>query len=141
MSMHFNYHPIRPWWVSGRLAYKQVNEVLPMGIADKWTGTLLGARVKYDATNRWTVGLNLNTLVSSYEGRRNQYAWGPEVGYVVRDNLTLIGGFNFTGLTGRGAEDVGDAYTNQGWYVGMRWKFDETLFDTKKPSVNKTLKP
>ena len=141
MSMHFNYHPVRPWWVSGRLAYKQVNEILPMGIADKWTGTLLGARVKYDATNRWTVGLNLNTLVSSYEGRRNQYAWGPEVGYVVRDNLTLIGGFNFTGLTGRGAEDVGDAYTNQGWYVGMRWKFDETLFDTKKPSVNKTLKP
>jgi hypothetical protein len=139
MSLHMNYHPSRPWWLSGRMAYKSVNEVLPgmtgttsTLVASKWSAVLLGGRVKYDVNDRWTVGLNFSVLDGGPGGglKSRQYAWGPEVGYIVRENLMAVAGYNLTGFTGDGAKDTGFDYTGKGWYLGLRWKFDEDLFKT-----------
>jgi hypothetical protein len=139
MSMHMNYHPTRPWWLSGRMAYKRVDEILPgmtgttsTLVASKWSALLLGGRVKYDVNDRWTLGLNFSVLSGGPGGglKARQYAWGPEVGYIVRQNLMAVAGYNLTGFTGDAAKDTGFDYTGRGWYLGLRWKFDEDLFKT-----------
>jgi hypothetical protein len=139
MSMHMNYHPTRPWWLSGRMAYKRVDEVLPgmtgttaTLVASKWSALLLGGRVKYDVTDKWTLGLNFSVLNGGPGGglKARQYAWGPEVGYIVRENLMAVAGYNFTGFKGDAAKDTGFEYSGKGWFLGLRWKFDEDLFKT-----------
>jgi hypothetical protein len=135
LSLRLNYHPSRPWWVSGRAAYKQVRENL-VGIETSYAASLLSGRVMYDITNRWSVGANLSTL----QGRdARQYAYGLEVGYTVMDNLWLVGGYTWRGFSD--TDLALDNYTNRGWYLGVRYKFDEDLFGAKSPSVNKSLVP
>lgn len=140
-SLHANYHPSRPWWLSGRVAHKRVDEVLPgmtgntaTLVASQWQATLLGGRVKYDISDRWTLGFNASVLQGGPGGglKSRQYAWGPEVGFIVRQNLMLVSGFNRSGFAGDAAKDTGFDYTGRGWYFGLRWKFDEDLFKTGK---------
>jgi hypothetical protein len=136
-SLRGNYHPSRPWWVSGRLAHKQVNELLLGSIRDNYSASLAGARLTYDVTNRWSVGGLFNVLQGS-DGAR-QYAYGLEVGYVLMDNLWATLGYNWRGFDDR--ELSGSEYTNRGWVLGLRYKFDEDLFRGKDAGVNKTLPP
>ncbi len=135
-SLRANYHPSRPWWVSGRLAHKRVNELLLGSVQDNYSATLLGARVTYDITNRWSVGGLFSVLQGS--GSSRQYAYGLEVGYVLMDNLWATLGYNWRGFSDR---DISNEYTNRGWVLGLRYKFDEDLFRGKDAGVNKTLTP
>lgn len=136
-SLRANYHPSRPWWVSGRLAHKRVNELLLGSIRDDYSASLAGARVTYDVTNRWSLG-GLVTVLQGSGGAR-QHAYGLEVGYVMADNLLVTLGYNWRGFTDRDLS--GGDYTNRGWVLGMRYKFDEDLFNASKASVNRTLTP
>ncbi len=133
-SLRANYHPSRPWWVSGRVAHKRVNELLLGTVRDNYSATLLGSRVTYDITNRWTVGGLFSVLQGT--GGSRQYAYGLEVGYVVMDNLWATLGYNWRGFSDK---DISNEYTNQGWVLGLRYKFDEDLFRGKDAGVNKTL--
>ena len=133
-SLRANYHPSRPWWVSGRFAHKRVNELLLGTVRDSYSATLLGSRVTYDITNRWTVGGLFSVLQGT--GGSRQYAYGLEVGYVVMDNLWATLGYNWRGFSDK---DLSSEYTNQGWVLGLRYKFDEDLFRGKDAGVNKTL--
>jgi hypothetical protein len=133
-SLRANYHPSRPWWVSGRFAHKRVNELLLGTVRDNYSATLLGSRVTYDITNRWTVGGLFSVLQGT--GGSRQYAYGLEVGYVVMDNLWATLGYNWRGFSDK---DLSSEYTNQGWVLGLRYKFDEDLFRGKDAGVNKTL--
>lgn len=133
-SLRANYHPSRPWWVSGRVAHKRVNELLLGSVRDNYSATLLGSRVTYDITNRWTVGGLFSVLQGT--GGSRQYAYGLEVGYVVMDNLWATLGYNWRGFSDK---DISSEYTNQGWVLGLRYKFDEDLFRGKDAGVNKTL--
>lgn len=135
-SLRANYHPSRPWWVSGRFAHKRVNELLLGTVRDNYSATLLGTRVTYDITNRWTVGGLLSVLKGS--GGSRQYAYGVEVGYVLMDNLWATLGYNWRGFSD---QDISNEYTNRGWVLGLRYKFDEDLFRGKDAGVNKTLAP
>lgn len=137
ISLRANYHPSRPWWISGRYAYKRVNELLLGTIQDNYHAQLFGARVTYDVTNRWSVGAIATTLVGKGGGR--QYAYGVEAGYVLMDNVWVTLGYNFRGFSDD--ELAGSNYTNRGWVLGVRYKFDEDLFRKSDPSVNKTLNP
>ena len=137
VSLRANYHPSRPWWVSGRFAHKRVNELLLGSVRDDYSASLLGTRVTYDITNRWSVGGLFNVLQGS-EGAR-QYAYGLEVGYVLMDNLWVTLGYNWRGFTDKDLS--GSEYTNRGWVLGMRYKFDEDLFRGKDAGANKTLTP
>lgn len=135
-SLRANYHPSRPWWVSGRVAHKRVDELLAGTVRDAYSASLLGARVSYDITNRWSIGGLFSVLQGTGGGR--QYAYGLEVGYVLMDNLWATLGYNWRGFRD---QDISSEYTNRGWVLGMRYKFDEDLFRGRDASVNKTLTP
>ena len=137
VSLRFNYHPSRPWWISGRYAYKQVNELLLGTISDSYRAQLIGGRVSYDITNRWTLGA-LFTVLQGQGGAR-QHAYGLEVGYVLMDNLWATVGYNWRGF--RDDDLTGSDYTNRGWVLGLRYKFDEDTFRRRDGSVNKTIEP
>lgn len=137
VSIRTNYHPSRPWWVTGRYAFKRVNELLLGTIQDSYHAQLFGTRVTYDITNRWSVGAIATMLVG--KGGAKQYAYGLEAGYVLMDNVWVTLGYNFRGFSDD--ELAGSNYTNRGWVLGVRYKFDEDLFRKEDPSVNKTLSP
>lgn len=137
ISLRANYHPSRVWWLSGRYAFKRVDELLLNTIQDNYYAQLFGARVTYDISNRWSIGL-LGSVLQGKGGAR-QYAFGVEAGYVLVDNLWVTLGYNFTGF--RDTDLTGSDYTNRGWVFGVRYKFDEDLFRKNDPGVNKTLTP
>ena len=141
ISLRANYHPSRVWWLSGRYAYKNVNELLLGTVNDSYRAQLIGSRVTYDVTNRWSLGGIFSILQGS--GGDKQYAYGLEVGYIVMDNLYATLGYNWRGFasSGTAAGLTGNDYTNRGWVLGLRYKFDEDLFKKNEPAVNKTLDP
>ncbi|MBU6437007.1 MAG: hypothetical protein KGQ77_05715, partial [Betaproteobacteria bacterium] len=135
-SVRANWHPSRPWTVSGRLAFKNVDEVL-VGVPDAYSARLVDGRLMYDITNRWTVGTHASLLQG--QGGTKQYATGLEGGFVVIDNLMLVLGHTWRGFSDR--DLAAENYTNRGWYLALRYKFDENLFSGLNPRVNKTLTP
>jgi hypothetical protein len=137
VSLRGNYHPSRPWFVSGRFATKQVNELLLGTVNDSYRASLLGARVTYDVTNRWSVG-GITTMLAGSGGAR-QYGYGLEVGYTLMDNLLVTLGYNWRGF--RDDDLTGSDYTNRGWVLGVRYKFDEDLFKRDDARVNRALSP
>lgn len=141
ISFRGNYHPSRVWWLSGRYAYKNVNELLLGTVNDSYRAQLLGGRVTYDVTNRWSVGGLVSVLQGS--GGDRQYAYGLEAGYIVMDNLYATLGYNWRGFSSSGTASglTGNDYTNRGWVLGLRYKFDEDLFRKNDPTANKTLNP
>ncbi len=136
VSLRGNYHPSRPWFISGRFATKNVNETLE-GVNDSYRASLLGGRITYDITNRWSVGGITTLLVGS--GGAKQYAYGLEVGYTLMDNLLVTLGYNWRGF--RDDDLTGSDYTNRGWVLGVRYKFDEDLFKRDDARVNRALSP
>lgn len=141
ISLRGNYHPNRVWWLSGRYAYKNVNELLLGTVNDSYRAQLLGGRVTYDVTNKWSLGGIVSVLQGS--GGDKQYAYGLEAGYIVMDNLYATLGYNWRGFASSGvaAGLTGNDYTNRGWVLGLRYKFDEDLFKKNEPAVNKTIDP
>jgi opacity protein-like surface antigen len=137
VSLRGNYHPSRPWWVSGRFAYKRVNELLLGTVNDSYHAALVGGRITYDITNRWSVGGITTVLVG--KGGAKQYAYGIEVGYTVMDNLIVGLGYNWRGF--RDDDLTGSDYTNRGWVLNLRYKFDEDLFKGGDSRVNRSLDP
>jgi len=110
-------------------------------VQDSCRAQLLGGRVTYDVTNRWSIGGISSVLQGS--GGDKQYAYGVEVGYIVMDNLYATLGYNWRGFasSGKAAGLTGNDYTNRGWVLGLRYKFDEDLFKKNEPAVNKTIDP
>ena len=137
ISLRANYHPSRPWWLTGRFAYKRVNELLLGTVNDSYNASLIGGRITYDVTNRWSVGAITTLLVG--KGGARQYAYGVEVGYTVMDNLLVGLGYNWRGF--RDDDLTGSDYTNRGWVLNVRYKFDEDLFKGSDSRVNRTLAP
>ncbi len=137
VSLRANYHPSRPWWLTGRFAYKRVNELLAGTVNDSYSASLIGGRITYDVTNRWSVGAITTLLMGTGGGR--QYAYGVEVGYTVMDNLIVGLGYNWRGFNG--GDLAGSDYTNRGWVLNIRYKFDEDLFKGSDAGVNRTLDP
>jgi hypothetical protein len=136
VSVHGDYHPSRPWWFNGRLAAKSTTDkTLPIG-QQSYSAYLLGARVVYDITENWDVGA-MASYMWSPTGSALQKAIGVEVGYLVRQNLWLSAGYNLTGFSDR--ELSGSDYTNKGFYIRLRFKFDENLFTGKNKDVNRAL--
>ena len=138
VSMHADYHPSRPLWYNGRVAAKWVGERFDGGISSSYTAMLVGARVIYDITEKWNIGAQANIMYSP-QGHAKQTAVGVEAGYLVRQNLWVTAGYNVTGFSDNELQGAG--YTNKGFYVRLRFKFDETLFRGEDPNVNRTLVP
>ncbi len=139
-SAHFNYRPRRPLTIAGQLAGKWVDETFGAGaleVGDRYDAWLGSGRLIYDLTERWDVGLQVGGLFDSAGGQR--YGLGLETGYALVDNLWLSVGFNFIGF-----EDddlVESDYTRRGFYLRLRFKFDEKLFKGRDSRWNNTLVP
>ncbi len=129
VSTHADWHPSRPWWLTGRLAAKWQDDrfTSPDGrvVDDDFNAWLASGRVVYDVTENWDLGL-LGATFRGDDGA-NQYAYGLEVGRLLRQNLWLSVGYNWAGF--EGDPDLARyEYTQDGFYVRLRFKFDETLF-------------
>jgi hypothetical protein len=129
VSTHADWHPSRPWWLTGRIAGKWQQDQFAYGdggrVNSRFHAVLVSGRVVYDITENWDIGV----LGSTFRGQTgaNQYAWGMEVGRLLRQNLWLSAGYNWSGFTGD--RDLnGYEYTQQGVFVRLRFKFDEDLF-------------
>jgi hypothetical protein len=57
-----------------------------------------------------------------------QYGVGVELGYLVASNLWVSAGYNVFGY--KDADMAGADYTVKGPYVRLRYKFDESLFES-----------
>jgi hypothetical protein len=136
VSLHSDYHPSRPWWFSNRFAAKSTTDkTLPAG-QQSYRAYLAGGRAVYDITENWDIGLMAAQMWSPIGGAK-QRAFGAEAGYLVQQNLWLSAGFNFAGFKDR--DLVGSDYTNKGFYIRLRFKFDENLFKRGDKDINRTL--
>ena len=135
-STHADYHPSRPWWLTGRVAGKWQNDRFEGGVNDSFRAQLVSGRVVYDITENWDLGL----MAAAQFGQRGarQHALGVEAGYLLQQNLWLSAGFNATGFDGD-ADLAGYEYTRSGVYIRLRFKFDENLFKGRDREVNRSL--
>ncbi len=127
-SFHFNYQPNRAWIMSGRYAAKYVTENA-LGIESTSSGHLVSGRLTHDITSKWDVGIITSLHTDGGFGNR-KLGLGLEVGYLLQENLWLSGGYNLFGFKDK--DLAGQDYTDRGFFVRLRYKFDETLFDWKK---------
>lgn len=135
ISVHGEYHPSRPWWFGGRTAAKWQRDYFDGG-SSFYSAYLVSGRVTYDITKRWDLS-GLASLMYSPQGASKQYALGVEAGYQLQDNLWLSAGYNWRGFNDR--DLTGSDYTNQGFYVRLRFKFDEDLFGGRDTVRNPAL--
>ena len=139
VSTHADYHPSRPWWLTGRYAAKWQRDRFEGGVNDSFGAQLVAGRVVYDITEDWDLGvLAAAQLGGAGQHGARQTAAGVEVGYLLRQNLWLSGGLNLTGFHGD-RDLVGYEYTQRGAYLRLRFKFDEALFKRNDREANRTL--
>ena len=103
---------------------------------DSFRSQLVSGRVVYDVTENWDLGALAAAQVGQYGAR--QYAAGVEVGYLLKQNLWLSAGVNFSGFSAD-ADLAGYEYTRRGAYVRLRFKFDENVFKRDDREVNRSL--
>ncbi len=136
-SLHGVYHPSRPYWLSGRVAVKSRSEAgLSAFGKTRYGAALVAGRVVYDITENIDIGVMAAALVGN-PGRARQTALGLELGYLVQQNLWLSAGYNWRGFNDRDLS-AGD-YTNSGFYLRLRFKFDEDLFGGTSRTINRAL--
>jgi hypothetical protein len=135
-SAHADWHPSRPWWITGRVAGKWQKDRFENGKRDEFRAQLVSGRAVYDLTEDWDVGV----LAAAQFGQRGavQKAFGVEVGRLLRQNLWLSVGANFTGFDGD-RDLAGYEYTREGVYIRLRFKFDEHLFKGSDREINRSL--
>ena len=130
-SLHSNYHPVRRLTLSGHYAGKY-NELTMDGITSDSTTQLVSGRAMYDINERWDAGIQAGTMWS--DNNSSNYLLGAEVGYTPMTNLWISAGYNFMGYHD---DDIASGSDNQqGAYLRLRFKFDEDLFNKKRPVVN-----
>lgn len=127
-----NYHPDQDWHFSGQYAIKKLNvdfnELESSGIVQ-----LLSGRASYDINHRWDASVSAGVLWgNNSDGKR--WLLGGEVGYLLAQNLWLSAGYNFSGYSDKDLTDSDT--TTQGPYLRLRFKFDENLFNKKRPIAN-----
>ena len=133
VSVHAHYQPAANWFASAHYAGKAVWEN-SLGRNSTYLAHLLAGRASYEITKRWDLGLNASALLSG-NLKSVQFGFGPELGYVLKDNFRFGVGYNVFGFRDRdlGAED----YTSHGAYLALRMKFDESLLHRLKPDAKK----
>ena len=124
VSSHVNFQPSHHWLMTGRYAARWVTD--RAGTLDSRSFTqLMGGRSTWDITDRLDIGLQAYRM---WGNGAAEAAMGIEAGYLVWKNLWLSLGYNAKGF--KAAELAGDAYTQRGVYLRLRFKFDEKLFES-----------
>jgi len=122
LSSNVNYQPHRQWVLSGRYAFKLVNE-FDSGFGNTYNAHLISGRAMFDISEKWDAGL-VSSVV--FDPGSVQYGVGAEVGYLITSNLWLSGGYNFFGYEDKDFDSSNS--TRAGPYMRLRFKFDEEMF-------------
>ncbi len=128
-STHLNLQPSHHWLMSGRYAAKWLTD-RSGGLESRSLTQLVGARSTWDMTERLDLGLQAYRM---WGNGATETAVGVEAGYLVWKNLWLSVGYNVKGFSA--ADMAGEAYTQRGAYLRLRFKFDENTFSTASPAV------
>jgi hypothetical protein len=136
VSVLADYHPSRPWWLTGKFAAKWQQDQFEGGVSDHFQAQLVSGRLTYDVTENWDLGLMLATQRGQHGAQ--QAAAGVELGYLVQQNLWLSVGYNVAGFAAD-ADLAGYEYTREGVYLRLRFKFDHELFAGSNQAINRTL--
>jgi hypothetical protein len=123
VSANVNFHPRRSVWLSGRVAAKDVSETL-VNVEDDYRAWLFASRIILDVSSKFDVSAMAGVMVSPEDNVRDE-VYGLEVGYLIKENIWLSLGHNFSGFYDRDLS--GRDPTQSGWYIRMRMKFDEKL--------------
>ena len=135
LSTHADFHRSAPWWLTGRAAVKWQIDQRQGAAPDSLRAQFVAGRIVHELTGNWDLG----ALVAAQRGLgERQSALGVEVGYLVRQNLWLAVGWNFTGFRGD-ADLIGSEYTQRGAYLRLRIKFDEDLFGARRADLSRSL--
>ncbi|MDR3454541.1 MAG: hypothetical protein P4L96_17370 [Rhodoferax sp.] len=130
LSANLNYQPSASWLMNGRYGIKRATDY-STGITSTYTAQMIGGRSTWDINSKWDAGLQYYIEFGNNDGAGRQQAIGAEVGYLVEKNLWLSVGYNVKGFTDN--DLAGADYTQRGFYLRLRFKFDENLF---KPRNN-----
>ena len=125
LSASLNFQPARSLVISGRYAAKLALDESG-DISTRSAVQMLTGRMTYDLSKRWDVGLNAMALFNE-KLSSVLYGLGNEVGYLMTSNLWLSAGYNYFGFHDKDLS--GEDYTNPGYFMRMRFKFDEHLLD------------
>lgn len=129
VSTHLDYQFSPRLRSNARWAMKWAQE-LDGNPDDEAFGQLTAARLTYDVTEKWDVGV-LGSVHTTGAMQAVDYGLGAEVGYLLGKNVWLAAGFNLFGFEDDDLTD-GD-YSNPGPYLRLRAKFDEDLFRWLEP--------
>ena len=109
--------PLLSWFVSG--PKRNAHDFLFLLGAG-----LFASRIILDVSSKFDVSAMAGVMVSPEDNVRDE-VYGVEVGYLVKENVWLSLGHNFSGFYDRDLS--GRDPTQSGWYIRMRMKFDEKL--------------
>jgi hypothetical protein len=129
LSIGANYQPNPKTMATVRYAMKWSDDQTNV-VDSTLDGHMTTARVTRDINPKWNVGVESSALFSEHFNNV-QYSNGAEIGYILKANLWLSVGYNFTGFYDR--DLTGDEATRQGPFIRMRFKFDESMFPFLKP--------
>ncbi len=85
---------------------------------------VLGLDVRKDLGKRFDIAFALSQQVAHDSGVR-QMSYGPSIGFSPRKDVWISAGYNISGYRD---PDADDRYTQQGPYITVRVKFDQTGF-------------
>ena len=121
LSTHHNFQPHDDWVFSGRLGGKwQTTELHEQDV--NTDAYVADGRIIWDATRRVDVDVRAGALTTEGVNER-RYSFGVGVNTLVRRNLRMGLGYNFSGFRDDDLDPEG--YNVEGFYVGLEYKFDE----------------
>ncbi len=126
-SLHVNYQPERATLINARMATKLVTED-SLGILSKSSTHLFSGRVTVDLARDWDIGFQASLLASRGLQDR-QFGLGAEIGYQVAGNAWVSVGYNLFGFK---EKDITTDPVERGFFVRLRYKFDENVFTPAK---------
>lgn len=126
VSLDVNCQPSADWQLSGHYAGKLLTDD-SNGLASSSIAHLLTGRATRDLGGRFDVGVNASALLSK---SAVSYGIGPEIGCTLAENLRVAIGYNFSGF--RDEDLTQEQYTERGFYIALRMKFDEGLFKRRR---------
>jgi hypothetical protein len=122
LNLDVNYQPFRDWTFSLHYGGKLATET-DVFSETTYHAHLVSGRVMYELSRRWDAGLVASTFLDR-SGSMIHYGLGPEIGFTFHRNVRLGLGYNFFGFKDH---DFNEDYTNPGFYLNMRLKFDESF--------------
>lgn len=122
-----NYQVTAPLTLSGRYAARW-SLLGDNALTSSALMQMAAGRLTYDLTPRWDLGIVTSTLYGDSLASA-RYGLGGEIGYRLMGNTWVSGGYNLMGF--RDPVLTGEDITRRGFFIRLRFKFDENIFSPR----------